>query len=151
MVRTIWIGPMQHTVKYGMEYLKQNDQPYFSITAETRENGRLIAAGTQHDLIRKIFPQLADLIPYHLASQNDGLPMHYIANTLYWLKEDHNEEHAISTARWGSLEGEVVDDLPPPDRQLLQLREPGLKEDFDRTMKRHHVQYIAPLVAVSTP
>ena len=150
MVRPIWIGSMQHTVKYGMEYLRGNDQPYFSITAETRENGKLVVAGTQHDLIREVFPQLADLIPYHLAGQNDGLPMHYIANTLYWLEEMWgypNEKRAIHAARWGSLEGEVVDNLPPPDRQLLQLREPGLKEDFDRVMKQHDVQYIAPFVA----
>jgi hypothetical protein len=150
MVRTIWIGSMQHTVKYGMDYIRGNDQPYFAIGAETRKNGKLVVAGTQHDLIREVFPQLADLIPYHLAGQNDGLPMHYIAKTLYHLKEDHNEEYAIHAARWGSLEGEVVDDLPPPDRQLLQLREPGLKEDFDRVMKQHHVQYMAPFVTAWT-
>jgi hypothetical protein len=164
------VDDVRCTVNFGMRFLRGNDQPYFSITVDTvlisskeTADSRLIAAGHQRDLrahsgsdiIREVFPERADLLRYHLTGQNDGLPMHYIANTIFWLREgqneEHAEEHAISTARWGSLEGDEVHDLPPPDRQLLQMREPGLREDFNRMMKQHNVRYIAPYVSVSSP
>jgi hypothetical protein len=165
------VDDVRYTVNFGMRFWQGNDQPYFSITVDTvlisskeTADSRLVAAGHQHygllapgdsDIIREVFPERADLLRYHMTGQNDGLPMHYIANTIFWLREGQNEEHAgehaISAARWGSLEGEVVDDLPPPDRQLLQMREPGLREDFNRMMKQHNVRYIAPYVSVSSP
>lgn len=140
------VDDVRYTLNFGMRLWQGNGQPYFSITVD---NG-LLAHGDS-DIIREVFPERADLLRYHMTGQNDGLPMHYIANTIFWLREGQNEEHAISASRWGSLEGEVVDDLPPPDRQLLQMREPGLREDFNRMMKQHNVRYIAPYVSVSSP
>jgi hypothetical protein len=62
----------------------KNGHNSFSITGEViGKIGRYIAGGCLHDDIERAFPELAHLIKWHLSS-TDG-PMHYIANTLYWL------------------------------------------------------------------
>ena len=74
--------------KYGMHYIKGNKRPYFSITADIQDklaNGRWYdsGGGCCHDEIAEAFPELADLIPWHLCD-DDGSPMYYIANAIYW-------------------------------------------------------------------
>lgn len=61
-----------------------NGHNSFSITAEiTTVHGRDYMGGCCHDEVAKHFPKLAPFIKWHLTS-TDG-PMHYVANTLYWL------------------------------------------------------------------
>lgn len=73
------------TVSFGMSYHLGNSAPHFSITSETRKKGRkrIESCGCQHDTTEQVFPELAPLIRWHLTDQN-GVPMHYIANGLYW-------------------------------------------------------------------
>lgn len=65
----------------------KNGHPTFAITAEIGRPGARDwdAAGCLHDEIARYFPELQSLIEWHLSS-TDG-PSHYIANTLYHLKE----------------------------------------------------------------
>lgn len=66
--------PVDLVVEYGMHYIQGNSMPYFAITTQ---------GGCMHNEVKKIFPELAELIRYHLVDQN-GQPMHYIANAMYW-------------------------------------------------------------------
>ena len=71
-------------VKFGLHHLSGNKSPYFSITADGREDGRESFGGCCHDIIAERFPELADMIALHL-SDMDGAPMHAGANAWYWL------------------------------------------------------------------
>jgi len=92
-----------------------NGHNSFGLTADIdiKYNGRWEdhAGGWCHDEIARYFPELAPLIKWHLTS-SDG-PMHYKANTLYWLgysgycdgkhNSPPNLEHARSTAVWPDM------------------------------------------------
>jgi hypothetical protein len=90
----------------------KNGHNSFAITGDIRgARGRDIAGGCLHEDIARVFPELAHLIKWHLCS-TDG-PMHYVANTLYWLgyqgycgegdRNPPNIEHARSTAVWPDM------------------------------------------------
>jgi hypothetical protein len=66
----------------------RNGHNTFAITAEVRRPGGrdIEAGGCTHDVIVKVFPELAPLIRWHLVS-TDG-PMHYIANTVYHAQQN---------------------------------------------------------------
>lgn len=72
-----------------------NGKNSFSITGEIRNpkahyRNRVESCGCIHDDIKKHFPELAKYIPFHLMSADEG-PMHYLANTLYFISDrDHN-------------------------------------------------------------
>jgi hypothetical protein len=77
------------TVTGGLQYLRGNSAPYFSITVDQdrQEHGRWAedCGGCCHDLIEARFPeQFSDLIALHL-SDIDGAPMHAEANGWYHL------------------------------------------------------------------
>jgi hypothetical protein len=64
----------------------RNGHNSFAITATVRDpkirgDRGFVAGGCLHDDVASAFPELAHLIPWHLAS-TDG-PMHYLANTVY--------------------------------------------------------------------
>ena len=64
----------------------RNGHNDFAITGEIvdkreRRDGGIVACGCIHEDIARVFPELADLIQWHLCS-TDG-PMHYVANTVY--------------------------------------------------------------------
>ena len=81
------------TISYGMHYIYNNSQPYFSITGVTHRlpkgstRWEEDSCGCMSDLIREKAPHLARLLDFHLADQ-DGLPMYYLENGYYWYKED---------------------------------------------------------------
>lgn len=91
----------------------KNGHNTFSITAEIYVPGRrdVEACGCLHEEVARVFPQLAPFIKWHLVSSDE--PMHYVANTLYWLgysgwcdgKPDSppNLKHARSTAVWEDM------------------------------------------------
>ena len=62
--------------------------PYMSVTAEehtrtTRLTDRTwLSGGMLHTEVLEVFPELAALVQWHLAT--DGIPMHYLANAKYW-------------------------------------------------------------------
>ena len=79
-------------VSYGFRYLQGNTRPYFSITGQTWERGRYgwkeATSGCIHEEIARYFPELSPLIEWHLVDDN-GEPLHYVANALYWLENVH--------------------------------------------------------------
>jgi hypothetical protein len=66
-----------------------NGHNTFSITGEIYIPGRrdCEACGCIHEEIAKYFPELAPFLKYHLMSTD--APLHYIANTLYWIKGEY--------------------------------------------------------------
>jgi hypothetical protein len=90
--QTITLGPKEiefhgkpATIKATIRFDDRCGNGYntFSITGEIRQNYRDVAGGCLHSEIGAAFPEIAPMIRWHLVS-TDG-PMHYIANTLYWL------------------------------------------------------------------
>jgi hypothetical protein len=89
----------------------RNGHNTFSITGDIDvwRNGRWAedSGGTVHTEIAEHFPELAPHIKWHLTS-TDG-PMHYVANTLYWLgycgwpPGTANLEYARSSAVWPDM------------------------------------------------
>lgn len=79
-------------VTYGLQHF-DGQLPYFSITATISKYNREVSGGCLHDEIRKTFPELAELIPFHLCDSN-GIPMHYVADAVYWA------ELATGVSKW---------------------------------------------------
>lgn len=87
-------------VKIRFDDQCKNGHQSFAITAdiytdESRRNRDIAACGCMHEEIKKVFPELAPLIKWHLMN-SDG-PMYYIANTTY---------HASNRDCNGLLKGE---------------------------------------------
>lgn len=96
-------GHEKFIVKYGFHYLQGNSRPYFSVTLdiwEKKRNGQWYESGggSAHDEVARVFPELAPLIKWHLVG-DDGTPMHYVANALYWL------EMEFGISKWNNDSG----------------------------------------------
>lgn len=79
--------PLVFTVEGGLNYLRGNRAPYFSLTYTQHRKGfpnQCWSGGAGHEAILKYFPRFADLAALHL-SDIDGEPMHAEANGWYWL------------------------------------------------------------------
>ena len=79
--------PLVLTVEGGLQMIRGNHAPYFSLTYTQHRSGhpnQCWSGGAGHDLILKLYPELADLAALHL-SDIDGVPMHAEANGWYWL------------------------------------------------------------------
>lgn len=71
----------------GLNYLKGNKLPYFSITGEVHRHGHpnhVNTCGAIHDVILEKLPQFADLAALHLSDMH-GAPSHAESNGWYWL------------------------------------------------------------------
>ncbi len=74
-------------VWYGFHYIGGNRRPHFSVTADIFDkHGRDVGGGCCHDQVSKYFPEVDRLIRWHLVD-DDGTPMHYIANGIYWMEK----------------------------------------------------------------
>lgn len=94
-----------------------NGQNTFSVTGEVRtpatRRGDIEAGGCLHDDIRKVFPELAEALQYHLCSApradgSDAGPMHYVENTMYHLGRSGyphaaDIERARASACWSEM------------------------------------------------
>jgi len=150
--------------RYGMHYIKGNRLPYFSLTAEidVLVNGRWRdhAGGQMPDEIEKHFPDLYHrLARWHLTDQ-DGCPMHYIANGKFWadLIGGRRPWGEGDTDPLGALQRTIVYGVLSEDWQTrslihlckdaedferwLQNRIPGLREKFLQDMKGCNVTLI---------
>ena len=78
------------TVNYGIHRIGSNKQAYFTITSEIFENSKLISCGCQHDQIAIYFPELAQLIQWHLCWE-DGTPFYYFENGEYWFRNPRGD------------------------------------------------------------
>ena len=105
----------------------KNGHKTFAITGEIlrkAKNGRwqFDSCGQIQDDIAKHFPDLVPFFKWHLCS-TDG-PLHYLANTLYWVSEG-NIEAARSAAIWPDATLEQLQ-----DEEQLKARLPGLLAEF---------------------
>src|SRR5262252_1980386 len=139
----------QVTVEYGMEYLEGNRQPYFVIPGHDLVGG----GGCMRDEIALTFPELADLIPWHLTDQ-DGTPMHYLANGMYWYDHPDGDDYRKtepfayfkSTIVFGALEDdeEMWTRTASLGRAAVETWIAGrlgrLRDAFRAVMKKHGVQ-----------
>lgn len=128
------------TVHYRFDDKCDNGHNTFSVTLDTYRqlgNGRWEedSFGCQHDEVRKLFPELAPFIKWHLTS-TDG-PMHYIANTVFLAGDrDYNglrkgEVQQLRNGKTGELcwimkgTGTRYHDGPtPPDETVTAIWEP---------------------------
>jgi len=92
--------------------------------------GNVGPSGCIHEEIAEYVPELAHLIKWHLCS-SDG-PLHYIANTMYWIKEG-NLPYARSSAIWPEATDEEL--LSPDIEEKLRTRLPALLADFKQSME----------------
>ena len=129
--------------RYGMSYIVGNLLPYFSLTCETERQVRRRweedSAGCNHELVTRIFPELAPLVRWHLSDQS-GTPMHYEANAVYWfhmvcgiVKRDPWCKDPLanfrSTVVWGAVEGDPEEvPLHWNRRELLDVLQGRLHE-----------------------
>jgi len=116
----------------------KNGHNSFSITADIFRMSQSLeskdpeACGCLHDEIAKAFPELVPLIQWHLTS-TDG-PMHYIANTLYWV-EQGKLEHARNSAVWPEAE------LEDFTKEKLLERLPTLLQKFRIAVTNAGLEY----------
>lgn len=71
----------------GLQYLKGNRLPYFSLTVDIHRKGfpnQCQSGGCDHETILKYYPEYADLAALHLSDIN-GVPMYAEANGWYWM------------------------------------------------------------------
>jgi hypothetical protein len=127
-----------------------NGHNTFAITGEIYKPGRrdCEACGMLHKEIAEHFPELAPFIKWHLTS-TDG-PMHYVANTLYWLGYDtqwcdgrHGSppslEYARSTAVWPDMPEDMLETSKKYTQEkittLLLARQEKLLQEFREAME----------------
>lgn len=121
--------PLYAQVRYDDQC--SNGHNTLSITGEIRSNGHIIACGCLHEEISKHVPYLKPFIKFHLMS-SDG-PMHYIANTIYWV-EQGNLEYARDAAVWPDA---TDDDLRLDGlKDRLEARLPALMIEFREAIEK---------------
>jgi hypothetical protein len=70
---------LQVTIRHDDEFL--NGQASFAITGDITERGVCVGGGCCHDLIAAVFPELAELIQWHLFDERG--PFGYPGNPIY--------------------------------------------------------------------
>lgn len=136
-------------VEYGLEYLKGNDQSYFTITGtEYRANGKgerdrrytrgCITSGAIGDRIVKRDKYFTDINTMHLR-YFDGSPMHPIENGLYWLGctkyEDFNLEQVCDHFMIDEDEAYKLRDIIHAENDRDKQRE-ILKDIIEKSYKK---------------
>lgn len=88
----------QHWIKATatLQWLRGNAKPYFSLTAEGRDNGSEFG-GCCHEEILKHWPDLQPLVDLHL-SDIDGVPMYAVENGFFHLGGTHWERPKFDVA-----------------------------------------------------
>ena len=110
----------------------RNGHNSLGITADIYERGRDVGGGCCHELIVEVMPEMAEFIKWHLVS-TDG-PLHYLANTLYHLKEG-KLEWARNSAVWPDA-GEM--DITEAN---LLARLPALMKEFKAAIEKMGFEY----------
>lgn len=110
----------------------------FSITGTMTVGG----SGTIHTEIAAAFPELAPLVRFHLVSSDK--PLHYIANTLYWLGYDKhccggrlNDPPNLGNARRSACWPDMSDELMAPhtyDSQWTEARHVTAREHVTKVL-----------------
>lgn len=109
----------------------KNGHNSFSITSDLYKGNRLESYGCQHELVSKHFPELRKYIKWHLTS-TDG-PLHYIANTMYFV-----ELGQFESARISAVMPNCPDSFFSSKKSLkkaLSVRLPELMIEFKKDME----------------
>ena len=124
-----------------------NSAPYFSITADLIERGRLVSCGCMHDVIEEHCPgEFTDLIALHLSSDK-GVPMHAAENGAYWAgltkyKERDNailaQHFRLSVAEAAALEFDFTGDVQAYVTECL----PHWEVEAEAAIKRHNLEVV---------
>jgi hypothetical protein len=110
--------------KYGLHKIG-SQEPYLSLTADLEDRParggrwREAGGGAMHREIARHFPELRDLIPWHLTSVKSG-PMHYLANAMYHYDQGETDFFK-STIVFGAL--------PDDERRLRECRSENRAEE----------------------
>ena len=169
-----WGYPVRAQMAVNIRHDDQcnNGRNSFSVTAEIFVPGfRNIEAGGQlTDEVRALFPELAPLLRWHLCDTHG--PLHYIANTLYWLgykghcsaspMNPPNIQHARRCAVWPDLPESMIcpahlrrDAVGTTNRQergeiartvteALEARLPALLAEFIADVESAGLMFVAP-------
>jgi len=97
------IQPPYLAVTAGLHYIEGNSRPYFSVTGESKHGG-----GAIHTEILIEWPLLRPVVDLHLSDDN-GVPMHAVANGLYHL--------GLSYGTWHE---EGLEPISPYNREAAQ-------------------------------
>lgn len=129
--KTLYVGHSADGRKRVTATVKHDDHcnnghNTFAITADVKD-GVHHSSGCCHDDVVELVPELSPFIKWHLCSE-DG-PLHYIANTVYWVKEG-NLDYARRTAIW-------------PEATDEELTEPGLQERLEARLPALLVEFKA--------
>lgn len=145
------IGDEKVTITVKL-YSLSGQPAYFSATFDSYYRGRLESCGAGVERYAEHFPELAPYFKWHLTGV-DG-PMHYQANAVFWFKKylaggdhdrysNHSAEEclrfAASTAVWGTLEGETLDELA--EMSLGDFIK-ALSERFDDLMRAYEADMV---------
>jgi hypothetical protein len=126
------------TAQGGLNYIRGNGSPYFSITADQRRAERGVwredSCGCLHEEIETQWPgKFSDLIALHLSDIN-GVPMHFLGNGWYNLAAclggAGERYHAGNSERHFPLAAADIDPAKP--WQTTVYRMPTIAECFPR-------------------
>ncbi len=122
-------------------------------TPASRSRNDIEAGGQLHAEIARVFPELAPLSRWHLVS-SDG-PMHYEANTLYWLgwqgwcsggpTNPPNLDYARRVACWPDMPESFV--CPEHSRNALGLRSKAEHEAASAHIRKALADRLSGLLA----
>jgi len=138
------------TVYGGLNYIRGNKKPHFSITVAGKDNESWFG-GCCHDLILQHYPELTDLVSLHL-SDIDGLPIHAVKNGYYWLtaaqntnkyETGNNKDNIDIFARYVRISRFEVKKLMERIRDKkdfinwIESQKPRYKKEAEETITRH--------------
>ena len=129
---TIYVTPELH-------YIKGNNAPYFSITAQIwrSRNGKRVgrdccACGCLHEDIEKHFPnEYTDLINLHLSDIN-GVPMYAVENGWYWFQQNPRKGFEYIRAPYRILIEAKQDWI-----DFVESLKPRYKQQATEAIKKH--------------
>ena len=104
---------------------------YFSVCGEVYVNGRIDRCGQVTEDLHEHFPELKPLMDLHL-SDLDGVPMHAVANGVYWAKE----KNTPYLAKHLRISLEEASTLKPADiPEFVEKRKSVWKEEAEHAMR----------------
>lgn len=112
-------------------FKSSNKTPYFSITGDIYKAGKPkedkyhIAGGCIHQDIIKAFPEYEIFIKLHLSDDN-GIPMHAVANGLYHLQNNMTKDKFCSYYRLNSNQFEELTKCKNAIEYSIKLKETGV-------------------------
>jgi hypothetical protein len=146
-------GKLNMTVYGGLNFIRGNKKPYFSITAEIKEGRREYAGGCCHDEILRVYPELSDVIKMHL-SDIDGEPLYSVENGYFWLtavqgtnqyEKDTGKDYVNIFSEYVRISREEARALSDRIKdkgefsEWVESQKPRWKNEAETCIKKHHL------------